>query len=628
MKDLKTISLLLFSLLGIVACGSSSSGSTSTPPPKTPQVSLLSNVQMTQMVSMLTSSAKNVGLSYVGTAGRLNGVVLPLSYYSTIDYWGAYVCTLPGNDCTVTDVYDPIGYTLTPESSTPGANLQWERVNVTNGTDIYDGATWQMAMSLAAKHHIPGSSYDYADNQDQLLTLGYDGNATGTVVLNANRANTSSFVYGGVAGQDIPANEAYTFRMVTQSWLSTDPFKLSSTYSPYITASGLPGAPYESGMVTWGDWKPITGENTWAFFIGPLQSAYMKYDGNVPFSSAAVQNAVNLLYSVSLMQSPIGALYYAPSGSLGNVGGEPVSPYMVSIENNASSLAGLLILQKILTNPESSNPTAIDPILANLNGIINGGSVTFNNGSYTKQTAGLLSFFKNYAFDESQGIFVQEGHANDPAYAESWVVGVDPNGNDKTVDVNTWSVSVLGVPLVDSWFGPGTAYNVWQNVKSFGGFYGPDNTLWGVGYSDQDGNGYTNGTPQFTSNGILSTEWTAGAINMVRIMANQYGSESSYTTSLNADIQSMEKGVMSLRTDNYTGQSTAFPDAPPNYGNLVVIPNDKLGFMYASKRYFIPFGWYANPLPSLCSVSWMIMLNYDFNPFTLGGGYEPNFAAQ
>jgi hypothetical protein len=47
--------------------------------------------------------------------------------------------------------------------------------------------------------------------------------------------------------------------------------------------------------------------------------------------------------------------------------------------------------------------------------------------------------------------------------------------------------------------------------------------------------------------------------------------------------------------------------------------------LYASKRYAIPFGWFANPLPSTCATAWMIMEYYGYNPFTLGGGYVPNY---
>src|SRR5262249_8326489 len=44
--------------------------------------------------------------------------------------------------------------------------------------------------------------------------------------------------------------------------------------------------------------------------------------------------------------------------------------------------------------------------------------------------------------------------------------------------------------------------------------------------------------------------------------------------------------------------------------------------LYASQRYNIPFGWYANPIPSTTSTSWTIFLHYDYNPFQLGGSYN------
>ena len=60
-----------------------------------------------------------------------------------------------------------------------------------------------------------------------------------------------------------------------------------------------------------------------------------------------IQNAIKALTAFKAMQSPIGAIYYATSGSLGNVGDTPVNPYEVSVENNASALAGLFMLQQI-----------------------------------------------------------------------------------------------------------------------------------------------------------------------------------------------------------------------------------------------------------------------------------------
>jgi hypothetical protein len=44
-------------------------------------------------------------------------------------------------------------------------------------------------------------------------------------------------------------------------------------------------------------------------------------------------------------------------------------------------------------------------------------------------------------------------------------------------------------------------------------------------------------------------------------------------------------------------------------------------YYYANKRYQIPFGWYANPIDSLCSTAWSLMIDNGFNPFMLGGSY-------
>ena len=239
------------------------------------------------------------------------------------------------------------------------------------------------------------------------------------------------------------------------------------------------------------DWKPITGENAWGLFIGPLQVAHLKQQATsqtyVPFSSVAVQNALQTLLALRAMQSQIGAVYYACQGSLGNTGDQPVDPYEVSVENNASALAGLLIFEKILedelayeTDLSSAQKTQAQTALSQIGAMIHGGQTPQGT-----QTAGLLSFFQNQAWNISLGIFYQGGDANNPKLSSPWI----PTAEPKAVDVSTWGVSVLSQPLIDSWHEFGTCYNIWQNVKQWGGFYGPDGALWGVGYSGQDGNG-------------------------------------------------------------------------------------------------------------------------------------------
>jgi len=46
-------------------------------------------------------------------------------------------------------------------------------------------------------------------------------------------------------------------------------------------------------------------------------------------------------------------------------------------------------------------------------------------------------------------------------------------------------------------------------------------------------------------------------------------------------------------------------------------------YVYANKRFFIPWGWYANPVSATCSTAWAVMKAANFNPFVLGGDNLP-----
>ncbi len=622
---MKTLFLVYFSCVSSVLCAESFH-------------SVQTEAQAAAELNFLISPASSVGVTYVGSAGVLNGLNLPLSYYSTADYWGQYVGSIAGNDLTVVDVYNPGDYTLTPSPQSLGANLQIERVNAFNGTNIYDAACWQIALGVCGSAGMQGGSgqdlFAMAEAQNRLLTVGYDGNASQAQV-GANRATThedGTFMYNG---QPITSEGcSYFFRMVTRNWLSQDPF-MGTKYMQYITAENLPSNPeYVAGKITWLDWKPITGENAWGLFIGPLQTAYLnqKTAGGkyVPYKSLAVRNALGVLIAIRCMQSPLGAIYYACKGSLGNMGDQPVNPYLVSVENNASALAGLMILQQVLrdelqyeTTLSSEKKEYIQMAVSDIQVMIYGGQTPLG-----AQTKGLLSFFQNNAWNAKAKVFYQGGFANDPGQSSDWV----PIATPKAVDVTTWGLSVLGQPLVDSWFSFGTCYNSWQQVKQWGGYFGPDGSLWGVGYSDQDGNGSSGNYKQ----GILSAEWTAGAINMVRCLITQYQTiaatssdpqkkalATQYVQSLQKDHDSMFRYVMTLRSDVYPKMPAYGTVRPQNYSALIPMPPDKLSFVYANKRYMIPFGWFANPIPSTTSTSWILMLHYNFNPFKYGGDYTP-----
>jgi hypothetical protein len=564
------------------------------------------------------------GALYAPVAGFRQAIALPYSYSDSEQYWGAYVCNWPDARCAVTDVYNPADYSLQPQTGSAGV-LQTERVNVHNGISIYDAATWQIAVVLGGVlNHLPNplDADPYALARSESEVVQGSGSAPNLALGMHATSSGEDFLYNGRRVTDPTA--AYAYRMMAPSWLADDPL-METRYARLIGTGALPGnrPGYRQGRISWSDWKPITGENAWGYLLGPLHAAYIHYvlgekRACVPFSDPAVQNALKVLPTFALMQSRIGAIYFAPSGTLENDRNVPVSRYSVSVENNFSVYAGLTILSATLRaesrcDEKLSSPDArrVRAALLLIHSMIEGGSLDGH-----RTTEGLLAFFRKRAWID--GLFVQGGIADDPAMQSEWMPVLEP----KAVDVNTWGVAALGAARVDEWFGFGASYELWQRMKSWGA-YGVGRKLLGVGYSDVDGNGQN--ADQTYRQGVLSGEWTAGAILMLRDMIRHYAAAppaarhlppaSLYEKDLREDEKSMTEGIQTLRYDRYL--TTAFPGKPDDYQNLVIQPTKP--YLYASKRYLVPFGWYANPLPSTCASAWVIMLADDFDPFAYGG---------
>ncbi|MFZ4115270.1 MAG: hypothetical protein ACOYK6_00935 [Chthoniobacterales bacterium] len=625
---------------------------------------------LTADVNNTTSDLPSPGLTYVGTAGNLRGKKLPLSFFCTNEYWQQYVLQLPGETSVSKDLYNPADNSLTPMPGSRG-QLQVERINIRRGCNIYDAATWQIALALAGNDGLKGDKAEdlfvLAQNQSCLLNLGHDGNddgdsnKQGAPHMDANRGVTfggeqKKFVYNGCEIRS--PKEAYFFRAIPQNFKNEDPLpgsvEVEDSNGNKIPIQDLPDnqGTYPKICIDWTDWKAITGENIWSFLIGPLHSALIQYKKSpcVPFQTLAVQNAIAVLGAFQKMQSKIGAIYYAPAGSLSNMGTEAVSPYEVSVENNISALGGLLVFKRVLQDEllygycSGDERMQINEALTKIKSMLYGGNyyvVLRQWESQRRETRGLLSFLKNEAWNHTTHEFYSGGEANK----------VDANGQPtqewiphelKAVDVNTWGLAVLGQRFIDDAHGVGAAYELWQRVKDWGGYYGDspngsDKELWGVGYSDHDHDGNGKIDPNDRS-GILSGEWTAGAINAVRVLITQYqaacdsGHETpenlqkikGYLNGLQKDHDSMVKHIQSLRTDQYAEEAAFNKVRPSNYKELISIPTNKLGYLYASKRYLIPFGWYANPIPSMASTTWVVMLHYNFNPFSAKGDYVAN----
>jgi hypothetical protein len=561
--------------------------------------------------------------------GLLQAVSVPYSFSDSERYWGEYVCKLPSADCRVEDLYDPRDFAVKPRPG-PGAPLQTERVNVHNGTNIYDAATWQVAVMLGAsinhfRNPLDADAYTLVSNQNAVLS----GRYVAQDMPLGSRATTDAgrYIYGK---QDIrePAS-AYAFRMTAARWLVDDPLK-DTHYASLLTVGPLPAnrSAYQPGRISWSDWRPITGDNAWAFFVGPLQAAFLHYVlerklAYIPHDDPAIENALNVLPAFAALQSSVGAIYYAPRGTAATTADQAVNPFLVSIENNLSTYAGLRILQEALRRELSaeridtatrSRITSARRLLAIM---IDGGNLPTG-----VRTEGLLSFFRHFAWNGQE--FVQGGYADDPSRAERWI----PNNVPRAVDVTTWGIAAIRPEVIDGWYGFDTAYATWERLKKWGG-YGADHHLAGVGYSDADGNGQ--GSDGAYQQGILSAEWTAGAIVMVRSLiayyqavrsdSPRYPQAGQYLKQLQADEAGMVDGLQSLRFDHYL--SGEFPGKPPAYQDLAVtgkVAGSTQPYLYASKRYYIPFGWYANPLPSTCATAWALIVADRFDPFVYGGG--------
>ena len=173
--------------------------------------------------------------------------------------------------------------------------------------------------------------------------------------------------------------------------------------------------------------------------------------------------------------------------------------------------------------------------------------------------------------------------------------------------------------------GKGTAYHLWQVVKQRAGYYEDGDTskaLFGVGYTDVNDPAAVSHIPAEAKKHeyIISAEWTFGAINMCLVLAEQYDDINSshhnefYARSLRADAHSMISGVNSI------GALSKVDDSHPLI-DLESRDENTAAYRYANRRYNIPFGWWANPIDSLCSTAWGLMVANRFNPFILGGSY-------
>lgn len=383
-----------------------------------------------------------------------------------------------------------------------------ERLMIRYELNIYDGAVWQIALSLQKN----ADYQELVDAQTQRLLSGKSGSLG---IL----AQSPAFTYNG---QTVTGDGAFIFRSISEMYgPMTDPLTNSSA-----APEGFPQG--EQGLHK-ADFRPVLGENAWATLIGPLQSAYLKFGAQIPMDSPEMRIAVSKLKTFEIMQDAFtGGVLYAPTGTTGTQDGG------ISAENNISLLAGLRILRQAIGTRDRATTTLIDELITR-----------------DAKGPGIEDYFKEHVYDPAQGVLSSGGIVSRGLDGSPHYVAYD----DLAVDVQTWGLTVLGADWVDKQFGEGTAFRIWSNTRQRAGLV-QDGVLQGVGYTD--------------GKSMLSGEWTLGAVLMAKEVANTYRtSHPDWAQQLNQDADAMLLGVQSLKVSNPDGSIGylyANTDGPTGFG--------------------------------------------------------------
>jgi hypothetical protein len=512
-----------------------------------------------------------------------------------------------------------------------------ERTLTRFGLNLYDAATWMIALSLWQLHDV---AYVYEENVLYTGTTGPGGTKNGGPGGLTNiRADNAGFQYGPqrVLGSDLPTIHypgnvthfpdakkggggkagkptkkgpgSFFYRMIGPYYIMTDPMN-----GHYGNAWKFPWPNYDSttswntfGEIHFNDWKPITGENVWGSMLGPIQSLGLKTDNNLTAQICgnefrypqvhcdwmkfdtippSIQLGMSILPALQALQDESGTLFHCPWGSK-IFPPDPDEGANLSNENNFSGYASIDTFYWAVTNySKGSSSSELKMALT----------------AATRLRAGLKKWFKNPKIlsatgqlPNSEQVVPQGGHLNSSGYHP---VAIDTVGG-LAMDCQTWGLAVMTRPEFDGLWGHGKAYKVWKTAVKYAGYY-KGSVLAGIGYTD-----LANANGSVPVNDIWSAEWTFGAINMCQLVGQSYidNGDVAMGQDMIADAQAMYDQVTLPWPDGLR-----FPDG---------------SYVYANKRFFIPWGWFSNPISATCSTAWSVMMARNFDPFHYGGGNKP-----
>ena len=348
-----------------------------------------------------------------------------------------------------------------------------ERVITKEGLDIYDGAVFQIVLTMVGgeenmkqaeaplKHYWKGSVGD-------LFTIrtGYPINQFIYDPNNYEAVSSDNERYG---------QRGFIFRII-------DADGKYQTSDPLDGKTSMVGFP-EQERLHWLDWKPVAGENAWVV-MAAMQMYHAKYFDAASKTYNANPDSIELRLSEEIaraaiiLQSEIGGIRMSPMGAHRTLTREEKKSFTesnwwynhISTENNISWYAAFRMLYQVT------------------------GKEIYKNAM--KNIERYLSF----VWDSEHQMFHQGAYEIDGKWSTS--------RENFALDVQTWAIGCLGPAVIDAWLGQGTAYRMWQTAKAHSGVVNENGQIIGVGYTDEHDR--------------VSVEWSAGAMLALEEIGQYY----------------------------------------------------------------------------------------------------------
>lgn len=362
-----------------------------------------------------------------------------------------------------------------------------ERTITHEGMDIYDGAVYQIVLSMVGGEE----NLKQASLMDRYY---WQGSVGDTWNIRAGYP-INTFVYDPKDPESVSSDlsrlgrRGFIFRIINADgqYLVTDPLDGKKS---------LMGFPDEDRL-HWVDWKPVAGENAWVV-IAAMQ-LYSRHPDSVE-----LQLARELARAAIMLQSDTGGVRMAPLGTNRTLNKEEKNYFTennwwynhISTENNISWYAAFRMLYQVTRDPQY------------------------------KKAMDAIERYLRFVWNKTEGFFYQGAYCING----QWVLARE----NFALDVQSWGIACIGPKQLDIWFGAGSAWRIWQAARANSGVFDKNGNLLGVGYTDEHDR--------------ISVEWSAGAMVALTELTDYYQVKNpDWFAQALADKFSMRMSMESLR---------------------------------------------------------------------------------